>query len=72
MVADADALTAAVGRLLDDPAERQRRAEAAAAVAQRESGVLDAVLTRLAPWLDPLSAEGASGAARPDDTRACA
>jgi 3-deoxy-D-manno-octulosonic-acid transferase len=71
-VADADALTAAVGSLLDDPAERQRRAEAATAVAQRESGVLDAVLTRLAPWLDAVSAEGVSGAARPDDTRACA
>ena len=40
--------------------------------AECESGVLDAVMTRLAPWLDTISAEGVSGAARPDDTRACA
>jgi 3-deoxy-D-manno-octulosonic-acid transferase len=71
-VADADALTAAVGRLLDDPADRQRRAAAAAAVAQRESGVLDAVLDRLAPWLDALAAKRLPGPARPDDARACA
>ncbi len=71
-IADADELTLAVGRLLDDPADRRRRAAAAAEVAQRESGVLDAVLERLAPWLDALAAKSLPGEAQPDDARACA
>jgi 3-deoxy-D-manno-octulosonic-acid transferase len=71
-VADADELTASVGRLLADPADRRRRADAAVEVARRESGVLDAVLARLAPWLDALATEAVSNEVRPDDTRACA
>jgi 3-deoxy-D-manno-octulosonic-acid transferase len=63
-VADAAALAKAVDRLLADPAERRRLAAAAAAVAQRETGVLDAVLERLAPFLDKLSARVSTGPAR--------
>ncbi len=67
-VADAAALAEAVTRLLREPEERRRMGEAARAVASAESGVLDAVLARLAPWLDGLCPR----AARPDDDRACA
>ncbi|HEY0524479.1 MAG TPA: hypothetical protein VGD08_13885, partial [Stellaceae bacterium] len=52
-VADADALAAEIGRLLRDPAERTRRAEAGLAVAARYHDVLDAVFARVAPFLDP-------------------
>lgn len=71
-VAGVNELTAVVGRLLEDPAERRRLAAAAAAVAQRENGVLDEVLARLAPWLDALTDGASPGEARSDDARACA
>ena len=58
-VADADALADAVGRLLDDARLRRERAAGAARVAADGLGTLDAVLDRLAPWLDPLSPSGA-------------
>jgi 3-deoxy-D-manno-octulosonic-acid transferase len=67
-VTDANALGAAIDRILADPGERRRVGDAALAVAKRESGVLDAVLSRLDPWLDM----HAPRAARPDDDRACA
>ena len=54
VVADADALCAAVGALLDDAELRRRRGEAARAVADAEAGVLDRVETALAPYLDAL------------------
>lgn len=54
-VADAGGLAATVSRLLGDPAERDRRAAAAAQVAAAGDGVLDAVLARLAPLLDALA-----------------
>ncbi|MGE3784816.1 MAG: hypothetical protein AB7H71_18990, partial [Alphaproteobacteria bacterium] len=45
----------AVVRLIRDPRERRARATAAARVAAAQSGVLDEVLGRLAPWLDALA-----------------
>jgi len=63
-VADADALAGAVARLLDDTTLRASRATAAARVAADGLGTLDAVLDRLAPWLDPV-APMANGDARP-------
>jgi 3-deoxy-D-manno-octulosonic-acid transferase len=54
-VADGEALAAAVDQLLSDPSLRRRRAEDAARVAAAGLGTLDAVLDRLAPWLDPLT-----------------
>ena len=54
-VSDADGLARAVAALLDDPGLRARRAAAARRVADAGSGVLDAVLERLAPWLEPLA-----------------
>ena len=59
-VTDAPSLAAAVGRLLNDPLERAARAAAAAGVAAHNRDVLDAVLARLAPWLDRLSAHAAA------------
>lgn len=56
MVRDATELATAVGRLLSDPVERAARAAAAAGVAADNRAVLDAVLKRIAPWLDRLSA----------------
>ncbi len=55
-VRDAVELTAAVRRLLADPVERAARAAAAAGVATDNQAVLDAVLKRIAPWLDRLTA----------------
>jgi 3-deoxy-D-manno-octulosonic-acid transferase len=55
-VRDAGELTAAVRRLLADPVERAARAAAAAGVATDNQAVLDAVLKRIAPWLDRLTA----------------
>ena len=55
-VRDADSLAAAIGQLLGDPRLRAARAAAAARVAAAGAGTLDAVLDRLAPWLDPLAA----------------
>jgi len=63
-----DELAAALDRLLADPAERRRRGRAAGAVATRDNGVLDQVLSRLAPLLDaiaPLRVDGRGGAAEP-------
>ena len=54
-VRDADTLTQAVGRLLADPRLRAARAAAASRVAAAGAGTLDAVLDRLAPWLDKLA-----------------
>ncbi|HYM03207.1 MAG TPA: 3-deoxy-D-manno-octulosonic acid transferase, partial [Stellaceae bacterium] len=54
-VRDADELAAAVARLLSDPAERARRAAAGLDVAADNRAVLDAVLERIAPWLDRLT-----------------
>jgi 3-deoxy-D-manno-octulosonic-acid transferase len=62
VVGDADALAQAVGRLLDDPVERAARAAAAAGIAADNRAVLDAVLERIAPWLDRLSPHAAARA----------
>jgi 3-deoxy-D-manno-octulosonic-acid transferase len=51
-VRDAASLASEVGQLLADPAERARRAGAAAEVAARHRGVLDAVIAELRPLLD--------------------
>ena len=58
IVADGDALAAAVGRLLDDAQLRGKRAKRAARVAADGLATLDAVLDRIAPWLDPLAPAG--------------
>ena len=55
IVADEIALAASVSRLLDEPALRSKRAEQAANVAAHGLGTLDAVMDRLAPWLDPVA-----------------
>lgn len=55
MVTGEDVLASAVLRLLDDPALRTKRAERAARVAAGGLGTLDAVMERLAPWLDPVA-----------------
>jgi len=52
-VADADALSAAVGRLLADPELCESRAAAAQAFAAGESGVVDAIVEALVPFLGP-------------------
>ncbi len=57
-VADAGALAGAVARLLDDTKLRGKRAKGAARVAANGLGTLDAVLGRLAPWLDPIAPAG--------------
>ncbi len=54
-VADAAELAEAVRRLLANPVERAARAAAAAGVAADNRVVLDAVMARIAPWLDRLS-----------------
>jgi 3-deoxy-D-manno-octulosonic-acid transferase len=59
-IADASALAQAVRRLLGDPVERAARAAAAAGVASDNHAVLDAVLKRIAPWLDRLTAAHAN------------
>ena len=56
-VSDADSLARAVAALLDDPRLRTKRAVAGRRVADAGSGILNAVLERLAPWLDPLAPE---------------
>lgn len=55
IVYGAEDLAVAVDRLLAEPALRQSRAAAAARVAAAGRGVLDAVMERIAPWLDPLA-----------------
>jgi 3-deoxy-D-manno-octulosonic-acid transferase len=56
-VSDADSLARAVAALLDDPPLRTTRAIAGRRVADAGSGILEAVLERLAPWLDALAPE---------------
>ncbi len=53
--ADAAGLGAALAGLLADPALRDRLAAQAAAMVARHEGVLDAVLDRLAPFLDRIA-----------------
>jgi 3-deoxy-D-manno-octulosonic-acid transferase len=55
IVADAAGLARAVSLLLTDVKLRAKRAECAARTAAAGLGTLDAVLERLAPWLDPLA-----------------
>ncbi len=62
-VTDAPSLAAAVRRLLADPVERAARAAAAAGVAAHNRDVLDAVMTRIAPWLDRLAPDEAAAIA---------
>ena len=57
---DADELAAAVARLLADPAERARRAAAGLDAAADNRAVLDAVMERIAPWLDRLTPHATS------------
>jgi 3-deoxy-D-manno-octulosonic-acid transferase len=54
-VHDVASLADAVSRLIADPDERARRAAAGARVAAGGAGAADAVLARLAPWLDALA-----------------
>jgi 3-deoxy-D-manno-octulosonic-acid transferase len=54
-VSNAGELAAAVSVLLADPQLRAERGAAGRRVAAAGVGVLDAVLVRLAPWLDPLA-----------------
>lgn len=53
-VTDGAGLAAAVSRLLDEPERRAARAAAAAQAAAAGLGTLDAVLARLAPFLDAI------------------
>jgi 3-deoxy-D-manno-octulosonic-acid transferase len=69
-VGDAASLAGAVSRLLGDPAERTRRAQAAARIAAAGGGALDAVLGRFAPWLDALAPAAAEMTAAPHQARA--
>ncbi len=59
-VTDGPSLAAAVQRLLADPVERAARAAAAAGVAAHNRDVLDAVMARIAPWLDRLAPHDAA------------
>jgi 3-deoxy-D-manno-octulosonic-acid transferase len=54
-VSDADELARAVSALINDPHRRAERAAAGKRVAAASSDILDAVLMRLAPWLDQLA-----------------
>lgn len=54
-VTGAEALAEAVSLLLADRCLRRERAAAGARVAAAGLGILDAVLERLAPWLEPLA-----------------
>ncbi|HUZ72782.1 MAG TPA: 3-deoxy-D-manno-octulosonic acid transferase [Stellaceae bacterium] len=62
-VTDGPSLAAAVGRLIADPVERAARAAAASGVAAHNRDVLDAVMARLAPWLDRLARHEAAACA---------
>jgi 3-deoxy-D-manno-octulosonic-acid transferase len=55
VVDDEKCLADAVSRLLDEPELREKRAKHAAGVAAGGLGTLDAVMERLAPWLDPVA-----------------
>ncbi len=54
-VGSAEELADAVSRLLSDPRTRVARTDAARRVADAGAAVLDAVLARLAPWLDQIT-----------------
>ena len=54
-VANATALAEAVNRLLSDPALRTARVSSASNVADAKEGILDAVLTEIALFLDPIA-----------------
>ncbi len=60
IVRDAEALARGVHHLIRDPAERERRAAAAMAVAESSRGVLDAVMETIAPWLDRVAPANAA------------
>jgi len=62
VVTDEASLARALEPSLADPSVRKRRAAAAATVAARQRHVLDAVLERLAPWLDRLEPDAALSA----------
>jgi 3-deoxy-D-manno-octulosonic-acid transferase len=68
-VRDAESLARAVTRLLSDLGLRDARAAAAQRVAAAGLGVLDAVLDRLAPWLDPLAPSSAIELPAPEPRR---
>jgi 3-deoxy-D-manno-octulosonic-acid transferase len=68
-VRDPESLGRAVTRLLSDPRLRDARAVAAQRVAAAGLGVLDAVLDRLAPWLDPLAPSSAIEFPAPEPRR---
>jgi 3-deoxy-D-manno-octulosonic-acid transferase len=55
MVTGADDLTRAVAMLLADRAQRAARCAAGARVAAAGKGILEAIVARLAPWLDPVA-----------------
>jgi 3-deoxy-D-manno-octulosonic-acid transferase len=55
VVTDEEALASAISQLLDDPGLRAKRAKRAARVAAGGLGTLDAVMERLAPWLDQVA-----------------
>ena len=59
-VRDTDELAASLSRLLADPAERARRAAAGLDVAADNRAVLDAVMERIAPWLERLTPHATS------------
>jgi 3-deoxy-D-manno-octulosonic-acid transferase len=59
VVTSAASLARALEPLLADSSTRARRAAAAATVAARQRHVLDAVMDRLAPWLDRLEPDAA-------------
>jgi 3-deoxy-D-manno-octulosonic-acid transferase len=59
-VRDAEEFATALARLLVDPAERARRAAAGIDVAADNRAVLDAVLERIAPWLERLTPHATS------------
>ena len=69
IVRDAEALGLAVIRLLSEPRLRNARAAAAQRVSAAVSGALDAVLDRLAPWLDPLMPASAVELPAPEPRR---
>jgi 3-deoxy-D-manno-octulosonic-acid transferase len=54
-VSDADGLARAVSVLIEDCRLRAERAAAGKRVAVASLGILDTVLMRLSPWLDPLA-----------------
>ncbi len=57
-ITEASGLAAAVGALLDDPADATARAAAANAVADRHAGALARTLDRLAPLLEEIARGG--------------